>query len=206
MRCQPSLKGVHGDITDADGIDLEGKLNQQEKDDEQAAMDKEQRKRDAETRRKEKEELAEAKKRAAEAERAMERGVTELLKSLRFIEANDDTFSASQLGAFVKMNKAQLRDLDVDLSSSARKSVMPQLVAKVPAAQGVEWVSAPHKALPAPAPPADNAVLPPPAREAAAASPPRERPDASAAQPSSVEGTPTKPDAKRAKPAAEEEA
>ena len=53
-----------------------------------------------------------------EAQRALEAPATHLLQRLRFTEENQDEISKPQLDEFVKANRAQLKQLGVDLSAT----------------------------------------------------------------------------------------
>ena len=103
---------------------------------------------------------------------------------------------------YSKANKTQLLTLGVDLSSYARKALVPALVSKVATAANVEWNKAPPKLLTGPT--ATVAPTAPPLLTAAAGEAdrsggqetnheePGEQP-VPAEEPKSAEGTPTKP-------------
>ena len=129
----------------------------------------------------------------------LESPIMHLLQSLGFIDGQQDEVGAKELEAFARANRAELAGLEVDLTSLARKKLMPQLTAKVPAATSVEWKKAPPKLLTGPS---DAAALmpPPPPRavnEGTSASHAALEPVEPVLQPSSLEGTPTKPAPKR---------
>jgi hypothetical protein len=112
--------------------------------------------------------------------------------------------SARELALFAAANRKQLRDLGVDVSSTARKALMPQLVPKIAAAPSDHpWKKAPPKALMPPAEGrADPAALmpPPPPRHpsvGAEAATDDNSPIEPAEEPTSAHSTPTKPPDKR---------
>ena len=133
--------------------------------------------------------------------------ITELLQRLRFTGEQEESVSVSQLHEFVKLNRAGLRALGIDLTSTARKTLMPILIEKIPAAPSTHtWVVAPPRALTGPteqlALPPPPAVLPAPeqAGRASDTSParparpdPADRPD----EISPARSTPEKPPDKR---------
>ena len=189
------LKGIHGDVTDMDGIDLEGTLQKQADNDRETAELREQRKRDMEQRRTEREQEAAAKKSEHQARLELEAPVTELLKHLSFTEPNKDEVSGAELQGFVKANKAQLKALEIDYGKNgSRAKMMPLLLEKLAAEPVIEWARAPPKALPAPAEPAAAAalMLPPPPLERADSPPPTARPERVEALTNSIEKPPEK--------------
>lgn len=148
-----TLKGVWGDVTDMDGMDLISRLDEQREQEELLAMEKEQRKRDLEQRRSEREEEAANKKAERDARLALEMPVMLLLQRLSFVEPNCNDVSASALKEFVKLNRSQLKSIGVDYTSnSTRVKLMPLLMEKLAVSHGVEWAHAPPKPLPAPQP------------------------------------------------------
>eukprot|EP00966_Prymnesium_polylepis_P315241 7284001-Prymnesium_polylepis.1 len=135
-RGQQRVKGAWGDMG-CDGMDgtlMEEMLDEQEEKEKKKKEETAQKKRDAETRRIEREEDAEKKKQEKEASRLAELPVTELLQRLRFTGEQEELVSGSQLTEFVKLNRAGLRGLGIDLTSTARKTLMPMLIEKIPAA------------------------------------------------------------------------
>ena len=96
-----------------------------------------------------------------EAQLEFERPLTRLLQRLHFVEDNEEEASAKQVSAFVTANKPLLKELQVDLSSIARKTLVPKLVpAIVRTPVSHPWVPAPPKALLPPT--AAAALMPPP--------------------------------------------
>ena len=88
--------------------------------------------------------------------------------------------SGGELQQFVKMNRSQLKALDVDYAkNTSRVKLMPILLEKLAKQPVVEWTKAPPKPLPAPAEPAPAAALLPPLPppERADSPPPTARPD-----------------------------
>ena len=148
-----------------------------------------------EQRRTEREQEAATKKSERDTRLALEAPVTELLKHLSFTEPNKDEVSGAELTEFIKLNRAQLRALQIDYAKNgARVKMMPLLLEKLAAKPMIEWARAPPKALPAPAEPAPAAALlpPPPPPERADSPPPTVRPDPAVAAPGSIEKPPEK--------------
>ena len=209
-RGQQRIKGAWGDMG-CDGIDgtlMEEMLDEQEANEKKHKEEVAQKKRDAETRRAEREEEAAAKKSEKEAQREAELPVTELLKRLRFTGEQEDTVSAAQLTEFVKHNRLTLRALQVDLTSTARKTLMPILIEKVPMAPVDHlWTAAPPRALTGPtevAPLPGPALLPAPPDQPDGrptdTSPPRPERPSTSSPPSPTNSTPEKPPEKRGRP------
>lgn len=153
-------KGVWGDVTDITGTDLEARLDQQEAD----KADKEERaqaRAAAQGEKRKERERERAEKESEEAERrTSEEPLLALAKRLGFAAVNDEDMSTKAFGAFVKSNKALLGGLGVDTKSVKRASLAPLIVAKLPAPEGTQWVSAPLLALmPPPASPAATATV-----------------------------------------------
>ena len=152
------LKGAHGDM---DSLQMLEKLDKQVEDEEAAAESTQQRREDAAERKRERDQLAAEKKSLKEAQLEFERPLTRLLQRLHFVEENEEEASAKQVSAFVTANKPLLKELQVDLSSIARKTLVPKLVpAIVRTPVSHPWVPAPPKALLPPT--AAAALMPPP--------------------------------------------
>ena len=148
-----TLKGEWGDVNDMDGADLLGRLDEQREKDEVLAIQKDERKRDMEQRRAEREEEAAKKKAERDDRLALEMPVTLLLQRLSFVEPNCDDVSAGDLKEFVRMNRAQLKSIDINYTNNgARVKLMPLLIEKLALSPEVDWACAPPKALPAPQP------------------------------------------------------
>ena len=166
------VKGQHGDM---DAIEMLEKLDKQVAEEEAAAEGVQQRREDAAERKREREQLAAEKKALKEAQIEFERPLTRLLQRLRFVEENEDEASVKQVAAFVSANKPLLKELQVDLSSTARKTIVPKLVpAIVRTPVSHPWVPAPPKALLPPT--ATAALMPPPPPPERARSPETTRP------------------------------
>ena len=162
---------VKGEWGDMDSVQMLEKLDAQHKEEEEKREAVQQRKEDGAERRRLQQEAEAAKKQAKEATLALERPVTDLIKSLGFTAGQSDDISAGELAAFARKNRAALGALGVDLTSLSRKALMPQLTAKIAQAGGTAWQHAPPKALPAPAAEAAAAALPPPAEPVAGVEP-----------------------------------
>lgn len=193
------VKGAWGDM---DSEQMLEKLLEQD-DEEDAAKERAlEKKRDAEQRRIERAALEAEKKQLKEQRLELEGPITHLLQNLGFTDGQRDEVGAKELEAFARANRTELLALEVDLSSLARKNLMAQLTVKLPAATSVVWKEAPPKLLTGPSGAADVAALmpPPPPRAAAEdTSAPHAAPEPvePATEPSSLEGTPTKPEPKR---------
>lgn len=146
-----TIKGRWGDM---DTQTLDGKSIIQYLEDrdreEEARLDEADKRKREQAERKAEREAEEQRKRNEKAIRVMEEvRVTDLLKSLRYIEPNDDEVSAAGLIAFVKANRAHLRALGIEVPAQpSRKALMPILVAQIekwPA--GIAWAAALPRAL-----------------------------------------------------------
>jgi hypothetical protein len=146
-RARHKVKGAWGDM---DALQMLEKLDEQQREEEEAREAVAERKQQ-QAERKEERLAEEARKRdARETALALERPVTDLLKSLGFVALQNDSASASELAGFARANRAHLLGLGVDLSSLAKKELMPQLVDKVSTSVDGSWNKAQPKALPAP--------------------------------------------------------
>jgi hypothetical protein len=195
------LKGEWGDMDNAQMLE---KFAEQDAKEEEAQREADARKRDLEARRAEREQLARAQADLKAQQREFERPVLDLLHRLEYTSLSEDDCSARELALFAAANRKQLRDLGVDVSSTARKALMPQLVPKIAAAPSDHpWKKAPPKALMPPAEGrADPAALmpPPPPRHpsvGAEAATDDNSPIEPAEEPTSAHSTPTKPPDKR---------
>ena len=159
------------------------RLDEQEKEAEEAREAKAERLKEKEENKRAKLALAEEKKTVREAQINLERPVTTLLQTLAYTDKQSDEVSAKELSAFARANRVQLVEIGVGLTSLARKDLMPEMVHKLGTLMPhVQWTPAPPKALPAPraelqaAPAAAPAAaellaLPAPAGEPAAPAP-----------------------------------
>ena len=115
----------------------------------------------AEEKKREKLALAAEKKDAKNASISFEEPATNLLKSLDWIDAGSEQVSAAELTAFARANRAQLGALGVELTSLARKDLMPALLQKMQGlTPAINWSRAPPKALAAPRAEAAPAAAP----------------------------------------------
>jgi hypothetical protein len=185
---------VKGEWGDMDSAQMLEKLEAQEKEEEERKEEAAERMRDMETRRAEREAAEKEKKALREARLELEMPVTDLLKRLAFTGEQQDEVSAKELEAFAQANKPALHALGVDLSSYARKNLMPKIATKLAAAPATtNWVQAPPKLLTAST---DAELMPPPPPATTTTT---DLPLAQPAPTNSAEGTPTKPAPKQSR-------
>ena len=157
------VKGQWGDMDSLQMLEqLEGQTAEEEQQREEAA----EKKQAAAERKQQQQELAQQKQELRDLQRITELPVLHLLKHLQFCGVGAEEVSAKELSEFVRLNRAVLRSLNVDLKNPARKTLMPLLVPTVCAASpSTQWVRAPPLALlppPEEATPAPTPQDPPP--------------------------------------------
>ena len=81
----------------------------------------------------EREQLAKEKEQVRVARLEFEQPLTNLLTELGFASAAAEEVAAPQLSAFIRANRDTLKEMGVDLSSSARKTVLPLILTKIAA-------------------------------------------------------------------------